>query len=116
MRALKIGLGLGEPGLYGAYRRFGFGEPTGLPLPGEASGVLRPKARPWFEVETANASFGTPGAVIVRRASSPIRVDARLDEPAWSEAQTIELPYETYPGNNTPAAVRTAWCSARSEL
>jgi cell division protein FtsI (penicillin-binding protein 3) len=56
--ALKIGLALGEPNLYGAYRRFGFGEPTGLPLPGEASGVLRPKARPWFEVETANASFG----------------------------------------------------------
>lgn len=56
--ALKIGLGLGEPGLYAAYRRFGFGEPTGLPLPGEASGVLRPKGRPWFEVETANASFG----------------------------------------------------------
>lgn len=56
--ALKIGLGLGEPGMYAAYRRFGFGEPTGLPLPGEASGVLRPKGRPWYEVETANASFG----------------------------------------------------------
>lgn len=56
--ALKIGLGLGEPGLYGAFRKFGFGEPTGLPIPGEASGVLRPKGRPWFEVETANASFG----------------------------------------------------------
>ena len=56
--ALKIGLGLGEPGLYGAFRRFGFGEPTGLPLPGEASGVLRPRGRPWVDVETANASFG----------------------------------------------------------
>jgi cell division protein FtsI (penicillin-binding protein 3) len=56
--ALKIGLGLGESNLYSAYRRFGFGEPTGLPLPGEASGVLRSKNRPWFEVETANASFG----------------------------------------------------------
>jgi cell division protein FtsI (penicillin-binding protein 3) len=56
--ALKIGLTLGEPALYAAYRRFGFGEPTGLPIPGEASGVLRPKGRPWFEVETANASFG----------------------------------------------------------
>lgn len=56
--ALKIGLGLGEPNLYAAFRRFGFGEPTGLPLPGEASGVLRPKSRPWFDVETANASFG----------------------------------------------------------
>jgi cell division protein FtsI (penicillin-binding protein 3) len=56
--ALKIGLGLGEPGLYAVYRKFGFGEPTGLPLPGEAAGVLRPKSRAWFEVETANASFG----------------------------------------------------------
>ena len=56
--ALKIGLGLGEPALYAAFRRFGFGEPSGLPLPGEAAGVLRPRSRPWFEVETANASFG----------------------------------------------------------
>ena len=56
--ALKIGLGLGEPGLYSALRRFGFGEPTGLPLPGEAAGVLRPRGRPWFEVETASASMG----------------------------------------------------------
>jgi cell division protein FtsI (penicillin-binding protein 3) len=56
--ALKIGLGLGEPSLYAAFRRFGFGEPSGLPLPGEAAGVLRPRNRPWFEVETANASFG----------------------------------------------------------
>ena len=56
--ALKIGLQLGEPALYAAYRRFGFGEPTGVPLPGEASGVLRPKGRPWFDIETANASYG----------------------------------------------------------
>ena len=56
--ALKVGLALGEPGLYAAFRRFGFGEPTGLPLPGEAAGVLRPRGRPWFEVETAIASFG----------------------------------------------------------
>ncbi len=56
--ALKIGLGLGEAGLYSTFRRFGFGEPTGLPLPGEAAGVLRPRGRPWFEVETAIASYG----------------------------------------------------------
>jgi cell division protein FtsI (penicillin-binding protein 3) len=56
--ALKIGLALGEPGLYATFRRFGFGEPTGLPLPGEAAGVLRPRGRPWFEVETAIASYG----------------------------------------------------------
>jgi cell division protein FtsI (penicillin-binding protein 3) len=56
--ALKIGLAAGEPALYATLRRFGFGEPTGLPLPGEAAGVLRPKGRAWYDVETANASFG----------------------------------------------------------
>lgn len=56
--ALKVGLQLGEPALYAGYRRFGFGEPTGIPLPGEAQGVLRPKGRPWYDAETASASFG----------------------------------------------------------
>jgi len=56
--ALKIGLALGEPALYAAYRRFGFGEPTAISLPGEATGVLRPKGRPWYDPETASASFG----------------------------------------------------------
>lgn len=82
--ALKIGLALGEPGLYGAYRKFGFGEPTGLPLPGEASGVLRPKSRPWFEVETANASFGqgvSVSTVQLATAMSAIANGGKVVEP-----------------------------------
>jgi len=54
----KIGLMLGETQLYEALRRFGFGEPTDVPLPGEATGVLRPRGRPWVQVETAIASYG----------------------------------------------------------
>jgi cell division protein FtsI (penicillin-binding protein 3) len=82
--ALKIGLGLGEQGLYSAFRRFGFGEPTGVPLPGEASGVLRPRSRPWFEVETANASFGQGISVTtiqLAMAMSAIANGGRLLEP-----------------------------------
>lgn len=56
--AAKVGIELGESKLYEALRRFGFGEATGLPLPGEASGVLRSRGRPWVQVETAAASFG----------------------------------------------------------
>jgi cell division protein FtsI (penicillin-binding protein 3) len=56
--ATKIALNLGEPALYSGLRRFGFGEESGLPLPGESSGVLRPRGRPWYEVETATASYG----------------------------------------------------------
>ncbi|TKD12316.1 penicillin-binding protein [Polyangium fumosum] len=54
----KIALGLGEQRLYEGFRRFGFGDTTGLPFPGESMGVLRPRARPWVSVETAAASFG----------------------------------------------------------
>ncbi len=56
--AAKIGMQLGGAQLYEALRRFGFGQSTGLPLTGEASGTLRPRGRPWVEVETAAASFG----------------------------------------------------------
>ena len=38
--AAKIGLELGRAGLYEAFRRFGFGAPTGIELAGEASGVI----------------------------------------------------------------------------
>jgi cell division protein FtsI (penicillin-binding protein 3) len=54
----KIGLSLGEQKLYESLRRFGFGQQTGAPLPGESSGTLRPRGRPWVQVETASASFG----------------------------------------------------------
>lgn len=38
--AAKIGLQLGRAGLYEAFRRYGFGAPTGIELTGEASGVV----------------------------------------------------------------------------
>jgi cell division protein FtsI (penicillin-binding protein 3) len=82
--AAKIGLGLGEAQLYEALRRFGFGEPTGLPLPGEASGVLRARGRPWVQVETAEASFGhgiSVTTVQLAMAVSAIANGGRLLEP-----------------------------------
>jgi cell division protein FtsI (penicillin-binding protein 3) len=56
--AAKIGLGLGAETLYEGLLRFGFGQQTGVELPGENAGVLRPRDRPWVQVETAAASFG----------------------------------------------------------
>lgn len=54
----KIALGLGEEKLYQSFRRFGFGENSGLPLQSTSHGVLRPRGRPWVPVETASAAFG----------------------------------------------------------
>lgn len=82
--AAKIGLSLGESQLHDALRRFGFGEETGIPLPGETSGVLRPRARPWVPVETANASFGQGIGVTtiqLAMAVSAIANGGRLLEP-----------------------------------
>ncbi len=82
--ALKIGLALGEADLYSTYRKFGFGEPTNIPLPGEASGVLRPRGRPWVDVETANASFGqgiSATSLQLATAMSAIAGDGKLIEP-----------------------------------
>jgi cell division protein FtsI (penicillin-binding protein 3) len=82
--AAKIGLMLGEAQLYETLRRFGFGEPTDVPLPGEASGVLRPRGHPWVQVETAAASFGqgiSVTAMQLAAAVSALANGGRLLEP-----------------------------------
>ena len=55
--AAKIGLKLGDERLFHYLKNFGFGERTGVDLPGESPGNLRDKRR-WYGVELANISFG----------------------------------------------------------
>lgn len=55
--AAKIGLDLGGPRLRKYLDALGFGRPTGLPLPGEAAGLVKPLSS-WRKVEQANISFG----------------------------------------------------------
>jgi hypothetical protein len=43
----------------------------------------------------------------VSRVTSEIRVDGVLDEPAWRDALTFDLPYEWSPGDNVPPPVPT---------
>ena len=52
----KVAQMIGDADLRAAYTRFGFGEPTGVDLPGEAHGVVLPL--PWREHLLANISFG----------------------------------------------------------
>jgi cell division protein FtsI (penicillin-binding protein 3) len=56
--AAKVGLSMGGDKLYDGFLRFGFGQETAVPLPGESTGTLRPRGRPWVQVETAAAAFG----------------------------------------------------------
>src|SRR5262245_34949615 len=41
------------------------------------------------------------------RIEGGINMSGRLDDPAWSSAQPIEINYEVTPGDNTPAPQRT---------
>lgn len=55
--AIKIGLRLGAPKLYDYIRDFGFGAPTGIDLPGETRGILRPLDH-WTPVSPGSISMG----------------------------------------------------------
>lgn len=55
--AIKLGLRLGAPKLYDYIRGFGFGAPTGIDLPGESRGLLRPLDH-WTVVSPASISMG----------------------------------------------------------
>jgi len=54
--AAKIGLTLGAAKLHAYFDKLGLGQSTGLPLPGEAKGIMRPL--PWSKLDLATASFG----------------------------------------------------------
>jgi cell division protein FtsI (penicillin-binding protein 3) len=48
--------------LYGTLRDFGFGQPTGLPLPGETSGLLPPPSK-WSGTDRYSIAFGQTASV-----------------------------------------------------
>ncbi len=55
---------------------------------------------------SARATTTTEPGHAISRASGPIQVDGRLDEPAWQQALRLETWYETSPGDNTPPPVK----------
>jgi cell division protein FtsI (penicillin-binding protein 3) len=55
--AIKIGMQVGQDHLYDYVRRFGFGQKTGVPLPGESRGRLRP-LKIWGKTSLASISMG----------------------------------------------------------
>src|ERR1700722_9965398 len=55
--AINIGLQVGDKNLYDYVRRFGFGKKTGLPLPGESGGMVRP-LRVWQKSSIGSVAMG----------------------------------------------------------
>jgi cell division protein FtsI (penicillin-binding protein 3) len=59
---VKLGVRLGNEKLYEYIRKFGFGERTGIELPGEESGLIRPTSQ-WSRISIGAISIGQEIAV-----------------------------------------------------
>ena len=60
--AAKLALSVGEQKFYEYIRRFGFGERTGIELPGEISGIIRPP-QSWSKISITRIPMGHEVAV-----------------------------------------------------
>lgn len=66
-----------------------------------SSGGVAHQARTAVDSRTGRTVFA------IGRTDAAIRIDGVLDEPAWTDAVLVPLPYETWPGDNTAAPVTT---------
>jgi cell division protein FtsI (penicillin-binding protein 3) len=82
--AIKIGMRVGARPLFDVIRGFGFGEKTGIDLPGEAMGGLRPFDQ-WSRVTPAYVSFGQGVSV------TPIQLTSAIA--AVANGGTLYRPY-----------------------
>jgi cell division protein FtsI/penicillin-binding protein 2 len=60
--AAKLAIQLGKDRFYQYIRRYGFGQQTGIPLPGEISGLVNPPYR-WSELDITRVPMGQSVAV-----------------------------------------------------
>jgi cell division protein FtsI (penicillin-binding protein 3) len=80
---IRVGLRLGAKHLYEGARAFGVGQPTGVDLPGENSGIFRPLPR-WSALSNAEISMGQEvslNALQLARITAVIANGGRLVQP-----------------------------------
>ncbi len=93
--AIKIGLRLGDDRFYKYIRGYGFGQPTGIELPGETRGLTKPVSR-WSKVSIAAISTGqeigvTPlqlSAMVSTIANDGVRLPPHIVATATAPQQT----------------------------
>jgi len=103
--AIRVGLALGQDRFYNYIRRFGFGDRTGIALPGEAQGRVR-RTQQWSQLSNASMSIGqeigtTPLQVltaIAAVANGGVRVQPRIVEKVVDvKGNTIYVPPQAAP-------------------
>ena len=109
--AAKIGFSLGRARLEEWLHAFGMGKKTGIRLPGELRGLIRP-SKTWRDIALANVSFGQGIAVTplqIAQAASAIANDGVLVAPRVVRsvgAEAVDAPARRVIDAETARAVR----------
>ena len=90
--AIKLGMRLGDRRMYQYLRRFGFGRPTGIELPGEAQGLTKP-AEQWSGVSIGAISMGQEVGVTALQMARAVAAIA--NEGVMAEPRVIQAAHET---------------------
>src|SRR5580692_6130461 len=100
--SIKIALRLGEDRYYKYIRAFGFGQPTGIELPGETRGMTKPVSR-WSKVSIAAISIGQEIGI------SPIQLSGLIstfaNDGVWVAPRIVTGKFE--PGDTLQSGMKT---------
>ncbi len=113
--AIKLGLRLGDDRFYHYIRAFGFGEQTGIELPGETRGLARPVQR-WSKVSIGALSMGqeigvTPlqtVSMLSTIANGGVYVPARIVVGMASPAGPQQVAFHSPPGRRVISTLTAA--------
>lgn len=103
---IRVGLRLGPERLFQGASAFGIGRPTGVDLPGEATGIFRPLSR-WSSLSNASISMGQEVALTalqLARVAAVVANGGLLIQPRLVTA--IRRPDGTVEKPSAPAPVR----------
>jgi cell division protein FtsI (penicillin-binding protein 3) len=102
--AIKIALRLGEDRFYKYIRAYGFGQQTGIELPGETRGLTKPVSR-WSKVSIAAISMGQEIGISAVQLSALISTFA--NDGVWIAPRIVAgtLDPHTSPAKNSPQTV-----------
>jgi cell division protein FtsI (penicillin-binding protein 3) len=99
--AIKIGLRLGNERMYEHIRRWRFGQPTGIELPAESRGMLRP-ARNWSRISIGAVSMGQEVAITTLQLAAA--VSAIGNGGVWVQPHVVRKIIRRNQGEETTSA------------
>jgi cell division protein FtsI (penicillin-binding protein 3) len=106
--AIKLGLRLGAPKFYEYIRAFGFGATTGIDLPGEQRGLLRP-VESWSPISIGAISMGQEvGVTAIQLVSA---MNAIANGGVWVRPHIVRSVSSNAPSISSLTAVRAAGAS-----